>query len=119
MKRIIDIDEDYFEIIKHDVQNGQDYKPLVLIANSISYEEIEAIDNAPTVSPDMAQGGTLIDIVPMQGLKPVYPERPYGEKKPLFKSVPTYRNYEDYHDAEQYTRGWNDAMRFIFGGEEE
>ena len=35
--------------------------------------------------------------------------------KPLFKSVPTYRNYEDYHDAEQYVRGWNDAMRFIFG----
>ena len=38
--------------------------------------------------------------------------------KPLFKSVPTYRNYEDYHDAEQYVRGWNDAMRFIFGIEE-
>ena len=37
------------------------------------------------------------------------------EKKPVFKSVPTYRKYEDYHDAEQYTRGWNDAMRFIFG----
>lgn len=36
-------------------------------------------------------------------------------KNPLFKSVPTYRNYEDYHDAEQYVRGWNDAMRFIFG----
>lgn len=38
-----------------------------------------------------------------------------NDKKPVFKSVPTYRNYEDYHDAEQYTRGWNDAMRFIFG----
>ena len=34
--------------------------------------------------------------------------------EPLFKSVPTYRNYEDYHDAEQYTRGWNDAICFIF-----
>lgn len=41
-----------------------------------------------------------------------------NNRKPLFKSVPTYRNYEDYHDAEQYTRGWNDAMRFIFGIEE-
>lgn len=41
-----------------------------------------------------------------------------GKKKPLFKSVPTYRNYEDYHDAEQYTRGWNDAMRYIFGIDE-
>lgn len=45
-------------------------------------------------------------------------ERPQGEKEPVFKSVPTYRNYEDYHDAEQYTRGWNDAMRFIFGIED-
>ncbi len=34
--------------------------------------------------------------------------------KPLYKSVPTFRNYEDYHDAEQYTKGWNDAMDFIF-----
>lgn len=42
--------------------------------------------------------------------------KPYQD--PLFKSVPTYRNYSDYHDAEQYTRGWNDAMRFIFGIEE-
>ncbi|MBO5629824.1 MAG: hypothetical protein J5965_12205 [Aeriscardovia sp.] len=34
--------------------------------------------------------------------------------KPLYKSVPTFRNYEDYHDAEQYVKGWNDAMDFIF-----
>ena len=34
--------------------------------------------------------------------------------KPLYKSVPTFRSYEDYHDAEQYTKGWNDAMDFIF-----
>ena len=34
--------------------------------------------------------------------------------KPSYKSVPTFRNYEDYHDAEQYTKGWNDAMEFIF-----
>lgn len=34
--------------------------------------------------------------------------------KPSYKSVPTFRNYEDYHDAEQYTKGWNDAMDFIF-----
>ena len=39
MKRIIDINEDYFEIIKHDVKNGSDYKPFVLIANSVPYEE--------------------------------------------------------------------------------
>ena len=41
MKRIIDIDEDYFEIIKHNVKSeyGSDFKPFVLIANSIPYEE--------------------------------------------------------------------------------
>ena len=41
MKRIIDIDENYFEIIKHDVKiaKGSNYKPFVLIANSIPYEE--------------------------------------------------------------------------------
>ncbi len=31
-----------------------------------------------------------------------------------YRSVPTFRNYEDYHDAEQYTKGWNDAMDYIF-----
>ena len=40
------------------------------------------------------------------------------KKKPQFLSVPNFRNYEDYHDAEQYVRGWNDAMRFIFEIEE-
>lgn len=39
--------------------------------------------------------------------------------KPLYKSVPTFRNYEDYHDAEQYTKGWNDAMHFIFDSDKE
>lgn len=39
-------------------------------------------------------------------------------KEPLYKSTPTFRNYDDYHDAEQYTQGWNDAMRFIFAEEE-
>ncbi len=34
--------------------------------------------------------------------------------KPSYLSVPTFRNYEDNHDAEQYTKGWNDAMDFIF-----
>ena len=34
--------------------------------------------------------------------------------KPHYRSVPTFRNYEDYHDAEQYIKGWNDAMDYIF-----
>ncbi len=41
------------------------------------------------------------------------------QTKPVYKSVPTLRNYDDYHDAEQYTKGWNDAMHFIFDSEEE
>lgn len=34
--------------------------------------------------------------------------------KAYYKSVPTFRTYEDYHDAEQYVKGWNDAMDYIF-----
>ena len=33
MKLVIDIDEDYYRIIKHDVEHGMDYLPCVLIAN--------------------------------------------------------------------------------------
>ncbi len=39
--------------------------------------------------------------------------------EPLFKDAPTFRNYEDYLYGEAYTKGWNDAMRFIFGAEAE
>ena len=35
-------------------------------------------------------------------------------EKPLYKSVPTMRNYEDYISEYNYTKGWNDAMDFIF-----
>lgn len=35
-------------------------------------------------------------------------------EKPLYKSVPTMRNYEDYISECDYTKGWNDAMDFIF-----
>ena len=40
--------------------------------------------------------------------------RKYQKIKPSYRSVPTFRNDEDYHDAEQYTKGWNDAMDYIF-----
>lgn len=33
MKLIIDIDEDYYELLKSDVERGNDYKPIVIIAN--------------------------------------------------------------------------------------
>lgn len=44
MKRIIDISEDYYEIIKHEVEHGNDYKPFVLLANSTPLNECEAED---------------------------------------------------------------------------
>lgn len=34
--------------------------------------------------------------------------------RPWYRSVPTFRSYEEYHDAEQYIKGWNDAMDYIF-----
>ena len=33
---------------------------------------------------------------------------------PLYRSVPTMRDYEDYVSEYNYTKGWNDAMDFIF-----
>lgn len=39
MKRVIDIEEDYYEMIKYNVEHEQKYKPWEIIANSIPYEE--------------------------------------------------------------------------------
>jgi len=37
-----------------------------------------------------------------------------SRNKPLYKSAPEYRKYEDYLLGAEYTKGWNDAMDFIF-----
>ena len=39
MKLIIDVEKDYYEIIKYNVEQGQKYKPWEIIANAIPYEE--------------------------------------------------------------------------------
>lgn len=39
MKLIIDIDKEYYELLKYDVEHGQDFKPIKIIANGIPYEE--------------------------------------------------------------------------------
>ncbi|MBO7733861.1 MAG: hypothetical protein J6S67_14960 [Methanobrevibacter sp.] len=39
MKLIIDIDKDYFEILKYEERNGNDFKPIKLIANGTPLEE--------------------------------------------------------------------------------
>lgn len=33
MQIVIDIDEEYYELLKNDVERGNDYKPIVIIAN--------------------------------------------------------------------------------------
>lgn len=38
MKLLIDVDKDYYEIIKYNVEHGQEYKPFEIIANGIPYE---------------------------------------------------------------------------------
>ena len=39
MKLIVDVEKDYYEIIKYNVEHGQKYKPWEIIANGIPYEE--------------------------------------------------------------------------------
>ena len=39
MRLIIDVDKDYYEQIKYNVEHGQEYKPFEIIANGIPYEE--------------------------------------------------------------------------------
>ena len=39
MKLIIDINKDYYEIIKHEVEHGHDFKPYTLIANGTPLSE--------------------------------------------------------------------------------
>ena len=39
MKLLIDVKKDYYEMIKYNVEHGQEYKPFEIIANGIPYEE--------------------------------------------------------------------------------
>lgn len=39
MKIVIDVDKDYYEMLKYNVEHGQNYKPFEIIANGIPYEE--------------------------------------------------------------------------------
>ena len=39
MKLIIDVEKDYYEMLKYNVEHGQEYKPFEIIANGIHYEE--------------------------------------------------------------------------------
>lgn len=38
LKLIIDIEKDYYEMLKYNVEHGQNYKPFEIIANGIPYE---------------------------------------------------------------------------------
>ena len=39
MKLIIEVEKDYYEMIKYNVKHGQEYKPFEIIANGTPYEE--------------------------------------------------------------------------------
>lgn len=39
MKLLIDVEKDYYEILKFNVENGQKYKPWEIIVNGTPYEE--------------------------------------------------------------------------------
>lgn len=38
MKLLVDVEKDYYEIIKYNVEHGQEYKPFEIIANGTPYE---------------------------------------------------------------------------------
>ena len=40
IKLIIDVEKDYYEMIKYNVEHGQDYKPFEIIANGIPYDKV-------------------------------------------------------------------------------
>ena len=39
MKLLIEVEKDYYEMIKYNVEHGQEYKPFEIIANGLPYEE--------------------------------------------------------------------------------
>ena len=42
-----------------------------------------------------------------------------SEKPPKYLSCRTYRTYDEFIKYAQYAAGWNDAMRYVFGEDEE
>ncbi len=40
MKLLIDVDKDYYEMLKYNVEHGQKYKPFEIIANGIPQEKL-------------------------------------------------------------------------------
>ena len=74
----------------------------------------KAISHLETYSSTMGSGQTTQDEHEEAKKVAIATMRKYQKIKPSYRGVPTFRNYEDYHDAEQYTKGWNDAMDYIF-----
>lgn len=74
----------------------------------------EAIDHLYTYSSTRGSGQTTQAQHEEAKKVAIATMRKYQKIKPSYRGVPTFRNYEDYHDAEQYTKGWNDAMDYNF-----
>ena len=49
IKLLVEIDEDYYELIKADVKSGNDYKPCVLIANGTPITEGDLISRSALI----------------------------------------------------------------------
>ena len=49
IKLLVEVDEEYYELIKADVKSGNDYKPCVLIANGTPITEGDLISRSELI----------------------------------------------------------------------
>lgn len=83
MKLIIDIEKDYYEMLKYNVEHGQEYKPFEIIANGIPYN--------PTVELTETEVQEVLNkrcmtAVANEYLITLHSNRPQGEWIPCTKS---------------------------------
>lgn len=60
MKLIIDIEKDYYEILKYNVEHEQNYKPWNIIAKGIPYEERPQGEWLEHYSKEMSEKGYFL-----------------------------------------------------------
>lgn len=90
MKRIIDIDEDYYEMLKFNVESGQKYKPWEIITNSKPYKEQSKKEIVPVckVNFDKEQLQEMVDKKVAEMI-----EQPQGEWIPVSERLPDKEEY--------------------------
>lgn len=123
MKRIIDVEKDYYELIKYNVEHGQKYKPFEIIANSTPYEEKPQVEQEVKLVPmakvtfdeeklreilnkeviDKIKSGELV-LQTEDSWIPIS-ERLPGEFQRILVSIVNYRGEKVVRVAEYYHRG--------------